>query len=725
MKKKLLSLLLALAMICSLAVPAAAAQPANDRLAAVTARVKETLDLDTGPYTDFYGDLMEDLLAPSWELSWSGDGGSLYISATEEGKILSYRRYEERGTQSSGGYAPSFPAGDQDAAKAAAQSFLEKVLSTGETSTMEASTVRLNATAYRFSGEILLNGLSAGLSYSISVRCEDNAVMSFSRDDLNGIVMGGIPSASANVSAEQARAALRSTLALRLEYVLPQDGGKQAVLRYLPESGDEYYLDAASGALVNLTELAQKLGEDGLRNAGSGASTAAADANEAAALSEALTQAEQQGVERLKDVLSRETLDAKVRTISALGLDAYTLSGVDYTVSKESGGSADGVTAALRYGRQVNGASWRRTITVDAETGALIRVSSSAWMPSEPVARTVFAENARAAAEAFLRQQCGAQFAQTELYNSADAMENEGRVSHSFTFAQKVNGYFCPANSITVGVDATDGSISAYQNQFDDAVLFDSTDGILTMDQALDAWLDTYTVELAYVMVPAAIDYSDPEYRPLADSGISYLYQLVLGYTLEREDYLLGIDAKTGAAVRPPWITRDNELTYSDLSAHWAKGKIETLARYGVGYVGGVFRPDSALTQLDLVALLASTEGYLYDGGQEGAADALYEYAYSLGILKRADRDDSRILTRVETVRYILDAVGCGPIAQLEGIFRTGFADDGSIPGADYGYAALAQGLGMVAGDEANRFLPNAAATRAQAAVMLYNLMAR
>ena len=60
----------------------------------------------------------------------------------------------------------------------------------------------------------------------------------------------------------------------------------------------------------------------------------------------------------------------------------------------------------------------------------------------------------------------------------------------------------------------------------------------------------------------------------------------------------------------------------------------------------------------------------------------------------------------------------------VQGIFHTKFADQGSIPAADLGYAALAQGLGMVAGEPGGYFQPLANATRAQAATMLYNLMA-
>ena len=724
MKKKLLSLTLALVMLCSLIVPAAAAQSADERLASVTTQVKKTLGLKTDEYTEFYGDLVEDILAPSWYLEWNGEEGSLSISATEEGKILNYRRYQNNTVSNSGTFAPSFPAGDQDSAKAAAQAFLNKVLTRGESVTMEARVVRLNTTTYRFGGEILLNGLPAGLSYSISVNCEDNAITSFSRDDINGRIMGGIPSAIAKASQQTARTALRSTLALRLEYVLPDDDSKQAVLRYLPEYGDEYYVDATTGKLVNLTELAREVEETGM--AGGTTNDATKEESAAEAPEASLSKAEQQGADKLKGVLDRDVLDAKARAISALGLSSYTLSSVDYTAARESNENGDtDVTATLRYGRQVNGTSWRRTVTMDAKTGKLMNVYSSSRMPNEPMERKVDADAAQKAAIAFLTAQCGTQFGKSELYDSTNALEHDTRISHSFTYAQKVNGYFFPGNMISVGVDATDGSISSYSNSFDDAVTFDSAAGILTMDQAIDAWLDTYEVQLAYIRVPAAIDYSKPEYKPLMDYGISYLYKLTLGYALNREDYLLGIDAKTGKAVAPDWGTTDEGLSYSDIAGHWAQSKIEKLAQFGVGYTGDKFSPNAALTQIDLIALLASTEGYTYDASSEDSADNLYNYAYQLGILTKSERNDKSVLTRAATVKLILNAVGYGPVAQLQGIYRTKFVDDRSIPVDCYGYVALAQGLGMVSGNSFNRFLPNSNATRAQAAVMLYNLMDR
>jgi len=720
MKRKLLSLVLAMSVIFSLVAPAAA-QTADSRLASVTAKVKKTLALDTEDYSEFYGNLDENVLAPRWYLEWYGDGKTLTISATEEGKVTDYHLWEDSDSVRSDGFAPAFPAGDRADARKAAEAFLKKVLVRGETYTMEDSGVdRLNATTYRFRGEVLINGLPAGLTYSIAVRCEDNVVTTFYRDDLGGRIMNSIPSARATVTETTAKKTLRETLKLRLEYVLDEEGGSKAILRYLPEHSDNYYVDAGTGALVNLDELARDVAEGGF-----GADNGAAEDSTTADKSESLSGAEQAGVQKLQGVLSKAALDSKVRAISALGLESYTLSTVNYSVSRETEETENPtVTASLRYGKQVEGNAWRRTVTVDAKTGELVSVFSSGWLPEEGVERTVEKAQAQETAAAFLQEQCGVQFAKTALYDSYDALENSRSTSHSFTYSQKENGYFFTDNSIYVGVDTTDGSISSFSKYFDDTVTFASAEGIIAAEQALDAWLDTYAVTLGYVQVPTAIDYSKPEYKPLMDYGLSYLYKLVLGYTLEREDYLQGIDAATGEAVKPSWAAEESGMTYSDVSDHWAKDKIETLAKYSVGYTGGAFRPESKLTQLDLVALLVSTQGYTYDSSAENAADDLYEFAYQLGLLKREERADSKVMTRAETVKLILDAMGYGSVARLEGIFRTKFADDSSIPADCYGYVALGQGLGMINGSGGS-FCPNDETTRAQAAVMLYNLMAR
>ena len=75
--------------------------------------------------------------------------------------------------------------------------------------------------------------------------------------------------------------------------------------------------------------------------------------------------------------------------------------------------------------------------------------------------------------------------------------------------------------------------------------------------------------------------------------------------------------------------------------------------------------------------------------------------------------------------KLLLDAGGFGPAARLQGIYHTAFSDQADIPDGLLGYAALAQGLGMVRGDGSGRLNPNRTATRGEAAVMLYAFMGR
>ena len=153
--------------------------------------------------------------------------------------------------------------------------------------------------------------------------------------------------------------------------------------------------------------------------------------------------------------------------------------------------------------------------------------------------------------------------------------------------------------------------------------------------------------------------------------------------------------------------------------------KAETLASYGIGWLGGRLEPDKALTQLDLMALMVSTQGYLPDLSQEEAADRVYDRAVSMGLITRSQRQDDKTVTRAELTKVLLDWGGYGNAAMIPGIFQCSFTDRGDIPAEYYGYAAIAQGLGMVQGDGAGRFLPNRTATRLEAVVMLYQLMDR
>ena len=727
MKKRILSLMLAPILLFSMVVPGSAAGSGDsaDRLAAVTGKVKTALALDTERYKEFSGQLTEGELAPTWRLSWSGEDGSLEITASESGKVLSYYSF---GADENGDDVPlSLPKSDPANAKQAAAAFLKRVLGSAETVDLDAAAGNadsLRETRYYFRGTILLNGQPSPLSFFLSVNTSDYAVTQFHRDSLETDYIGTLPAAGFHMKRSDVEPLLRGTLSLRLEYVL-DEGEKTAVLRYLPNSINSFYVDDASGKLVDLTELYEELGRkesaDYAENGAIAGPMADADAGGG------LTQAEQLGADKLKGTLSKEALDQKARAISQLGLGSYTLASASYQEEEVNGASI--IAARLTYGKRVEEKTLRRWVTLNAKTGELMAVSSSGAWNEDGEAGKVSEDAARKTAEEFLTAQQKERFALCAAYTggSVEFRENGRYGTWGFRYARQANGYFFPNDQFAIGIDTQDGSVSSYSQSWTEDVRFDSSNGVVSEDKAVDAYFKTFQVTGGYVAVPQKLDLSDPDYAPLAEMGYRALNSLKLGWKLTASDKnVTGIDAKTG---QPVFWSREESgsLQYSDLAGSPAKAAAETLAGYGIGYAGGKFRPDKKLTQLDLVALLASTQGVLIDPDNlaDGDADRAYRAAYGMGALKREDRKDGQQLSRMDVIKLLLDAGGYGPAARLQGIYRTDFSDEADIPEAMLGYAALAQGLKVVQGDSAGKLNPGQSAARGDAAVLLLAFMQR
>lgn len=402
------------------------------------------------------------------------------------------------------------------------------------------------------------------------------------------------------------------------------------------------------------------------------------------------------------------------------GLEGYALTSSRYQLLEESD-EEDQILCHLMYSRSDGERLYRRTFSVDACTGEVQSLSSSApWDEDRTPALTL--EEAQAQAEAFLASYYGAHASHLALYDSSAAAA-EGAPFYSFTFARQENGIFFPEDCYTVGIDVTDGSVSGLNFRYHEAVSFQSPEGIVDADTAQSAWMGTYEVSLSYLLVPRPLEDGDPAEARLTQLGLTHFYGLELGYALERrEGSWIGVDARTGDPIQSTH-TAEEGPSYHDLEGHWAQEAVERLAQYGVGYASSRFQPDKALTQADLVCLLASTRGWLLLDPEQASAqelDEAYSAVYRMGALKRQDREDIRLLTRGDVVQMLLDAAGYGRVARLEGIFTCSFSDRAAIPDSELGYAALAQALGLAQGTYAGE----RTATRAEAAVMLCRLLA-
>lgn len=723
--KRIVTMALCVCLALGLAAPAMAAESQEVRLQEITLKVKNQLDIDTEVYSEFSGNLYEGYLKNTWSLTWSTpDGRSMTVGAAEDGTILRYYLYSPSdGDPYQSFYGPKYPQ-DSSAMKAAAQQFLGFVLNAGESvSFQEAKEYYIQgASTKSYYGTIYINNLPSPFSVTVTVRTSDGVVSRYSRTS-NEQYTDTIPSASPAATTAQASPLLSGVNTFRLEYVL-DDGAAQAVLRYLPDNDESYYVDAQSGKLVNLSELYRTLQASGYQTYAeeyavvSDAETAPLGSD---AGSSSLTETELKGAEQLRDVLSAQTLEKTLReTYPALKLDDFTLGATSFTLTDKKEGT---VQARLIFSKKTSdGETMSYYVYMDGKTGALNSVSSYRYSGGT-VKSTVSLAEGQATAEAFLKV-LDAKASGKVVLESSSAASGNYDTTHSYTLCQKVNGYLFRDNSYTIEVDVETGAVRSLRGAFDHATEFDDPSGIVSEATAQAGYYTAFETTLGYIGVPFSLDPAVPEYQPLIAAGQTYLYNLTLAYTAQgKEGYVAGVDAKTGKAVVVS-ATEQTPLQYSDVSSHWAKSQIEALAAYQIGYQGGTFQPDKQLTQLDLLALLVSADcRYAYDITDEDQINEIYRSAYSMALITDAQRDQNKVLTRGETIKMILDASGYGKVAQLKGIFTCSFADAGQGGEELLGYLAIAQALGLVSGDTNGNVTPAKTATRADAAVMLHNFM--
>ena len=479
--------------------------------------------------------------------------------------------------------------------------------------------------------------------------------------------LGNIPAASAAATQADAAKALKDTLSLRLEYVLPDSDSTQAVLYYLPNPGHEFYVDAQTGKLADLTALEEEM----LASGGMGGAESDNGAAEDSSTESGLSDAEQAGIAQMEGVLSSQKLDSALQAISEYGLNGYQLVSARFSVGQAEAGEEAPVTCVLRYSRAVGEDVYTRSFTVDARTGAVQHLTS--YIPWDEDSQAVLSEEeALEKAEAFLEARYGDHYSHLALYETAEESnvipEDDSSVSdYSFRFVRKENGYFFPDHYYTVRIDSTNGSVCGLNYQYDEETTFAAPEGIISPDAALDAWVDTYEVTLAYLLVPQKLTGSDPVIQRLEQMGLTAFYYLKLGYAMERKDSYRGIDAKSGQPMGYSWQSEDAGLTYSDIAGCWVEDDVMRLAQFNVGYAGGVFQHSKDLTQWDFVCLLYSLSYYPLDpaAATETERNEAYAAAYRMGALTRAERDDGKILTRGELVRCLLDAAGFGSVARL------------------------------------------------------------
>ncbi len=720
MWKKILSLMLAAALILSLGVSAfAAGDTASTELARVTLAVKNAVDIGND-YEEFNGNFDDDGPVRRWHLWWNNGMESVDVTAADDGKVLSYSYYSDSTAYYSYSehYAPKFPATTYANAQSVADRFVNGVLGEEEgCQWSEASAnTNLGASYYNFNGVLTKNGVPTEISIRVRVRVADSRVAYFYRSDAYGLYLPEVPSAEAKTTKKNADALLDGTVKLELQYVL-DESGTNAVLRYVPQYSGQYIVDAQTGKLIDLDEVYAELNggaRGGMKNASAAEAEeayAAADSNSGGAI---LTPVELEGIDKLEGVQDKETLDAYVRGYEVLGADEnWSLRGAYYSKPDEN----DNIYCELVYYKTEDEYYGYKSVRLEARTSELQSMytyDGSAIYDTEGDRDAMLAT-----AETFLGELWEKEFARCAL--------NENSSGPSFTFTRQENGVPYYGNSINASVDPVSGKLLSFYKNWDEDLTFAPKGKIVSMEQAVAAYADTFQTVLRYVNYPkeALPESNEPFLKAAADAGYTYVYQFKLAYRYDEGKGAYGVDAVTGEALCTPKAVSP-KLSYSDLADSYAQKEVSALAEYGIGYAGGKLLPRNLVTQRELIGLLISATGVrITDGISDETADYLYSLAYGYGMLTEEERNDNAYISRGEMVRFLISATEYASAAKLNGIFQTGFVDDSDIPVQLKGYVAIAKGIGIVNGDSSGRFNPTKNMSRPDAALILYKFMSK
>lgn len=656
-----------------------------------------------------------------WYLTWqSKDGSSASISVRvdDTGKILGYDSWKDTYYSQT----KKFPKVSNQEAKRIADEFLAKVnpAAASIVKYQENTQDYLNDSSYYFNYYRTENGIPYyNNSVNISVNKNSGEVTSYYLNWTDGLVF---PSAKGVIGIEEAQQYYKDNIGLKLmyRYAYENDAIKLYAV-YTPAFDNNYAIDALTGEKVKLAEGYYGPYYGGMEEMASKAM------DSLRGQSQNLTPEELKAVEETSKLITKDQAEKIARDSKYTGLTAdFILESSnlsrEYPVRTE-------FSWYLSFRKEAAGTETENkyvSVTINARTGEI-----KGFYVSAPYSATAVAKYDKAvskkAAEDFLKEFKPELFSQSEYDEDAYGYiiyeSGVKPTQYSFRYVRKVNGAYFPDNYLNVDYDAVNGKVTGFNmNWFD--IEFPSIDKAVDKSMIYGKMFSEIGLELQY-----KAKYTDTATLRILPRSAA-IPELVLVYALKpnkpnyfdiNDGTLLNYDGKPYKETKP--------VVYTDIKGHYAENKINALAENGIYLEGTEFKPDQAINQLDYLMLVSKVMANSYWqpltlNSTQQEIDNFYSYMIREGVLKQEEKDPKAVVNRETAVKFMINALKYGEVAQLKDIYIVDFKDKSEISTDLTGYVAIAQGFKIISGD-GGRFNPKNNLTRAEAAVMIYNYLQR
>lgn len=588
---------------------------------------------------------------------------------------------------------------------------------------MEDIQANLMYPSYMFNFTRTVNGVPFyNNNVSVEVNRETGEIQSYQCNWTDDLVF---PSVDTSIPMEQAQKMYRDNIGLKLVYNYTVDGENLKIFpAYVPKYSSNYCIDALSGERLEINPVYSGLNYEKSALDQTAMSRKAGGKGE----SISITPEERKAIEKVSRLITQDEAEKIARDFKLLGLtDDFKVS---YLNLNRDWPDRDDYVWYINFAKEAQKDAAKKNASVSVTLNAMTGEIKRFYTYEAPVqtGEGKYDEAAsKAAVESFLKSFKPDKYRDTEADDTTNNtyLRDMGKIlqrQYTFRYVRKVNGIPFSGNYMSVTYDAVEGKVVGF-----DLIWFETNFPSLEKAAPVETAYEKLFSDVGLVLQYKA-QYTNeasakilPPRSPNAKSEIRLVYAPKLGKPLTIDAFtgvLLNYNGEPYKEIKP--------VVYSDISGNFAEKQIAVLAEYGISLEGDKFKPEEAITQKDYLTLLSKTlynYGPVYpvsDTGKE--TEQLYRNLVREGVVKEGEMSPESAITREEGVKFIIRALKYDKVADIKGIFKVDFKDMESINPDLTGYVAIAQGLGIVAGNE-GYFKPKMNLSRAEAAVMIFNYL--
>lgn len=244
--------------------------------------------------------------------------------------------------------------------------------------------------------------------------------------------------------------------------------------------------------------------------------------------------------------------------------------------------------------------------------------------------------------------------------------------------------------------------------------------------------------------LPKPTKFADPDIvlrKIFEENGLQLAYKLkwdeqALKYTAKLYYYIkpdselpLKFSITTGDRILQ--TTSDKKIEqYEDVESSKYPEEVRILHQIGIGFSGGMLKPNIPITQKELLDLIHSSFEFPYYRGESGSSDSAkssserYKAWIRMGLLLEGEEVSDIPATREEVAKYLVRAMGYEKIAAKSEIFKSDLYDFEEVTSGYEGYVSISEALRFLDVQSGGEFRPKDHATRDDAVKMLYNFLA-